>query len=249
MDRSPTVTAWAAALVIVAGTLSGCGSGGPETAFEPPRGAEPVALDPGDFTTEIDNPYWPMRPGTRWVYREPGENGRALRVEITVTDRTKLIDGVRARVVHDVVSDRGRPVEVTDDWYAQDRRGNIWYLGEATTEYERGRPATTAGSWQAGVGGAQAGIVVLARPNVGDEYRQEYLNGEAEDAARVLSLDERIRVPFGVFKGVLMTRDFTPLDPEVLEYKYYVKGVGPVLALDVPTGAREELIAFKRPPR
>ncbi|MGK2878137.1 MAG: hypothetical protein ACSLFF_06120 [Solirubrobacterales bacterium] len=228
--------------------LAACGdSGRTEESFSPPAGSDDITLDPADFTTEIDNPYWPMRPGSRWVYREPGENGRSLRVEITVTNNTKVVDGVEARVVHDVVSDErtNRPVEVTDDWYAQDRLGNVWYLGEDTQEYENGRPTTKKGSWQAGDNGAQAGVIVLAEPQVGDEYRQEYLAGEAEDAARVLSLDERIRVPLGAYENCLMTRDFTPIDREVLENKYYVKGVGPVLTIDVPTGDREELVGFE----
>lgn len=228
--------------------FAACGdSSGTQESFEPPVGSEDIALDPADFTTEIDNPYWPMTPGSRWVYREPGEKGRTLRVEITVTDKTKVVDGIEARVVHDVVSDEKskQPVEVTDDWYAQDKFGNVWYLGEATREYENGRPTTAKGSWEAGVDGAQAGVIVLADPRVGDAYRQEYLAGEAEDAARVLSLDERVRVPLDPYENTMMTRDFTPLDPEVLEYKYYAKGVGPVLTLDVPTGNREELVSFE----
>ncbi|MBI5310520.1 MAG: hypothetical protein HZB14_05780 [Actinobacteria bacterium] len=238
----------ALAVLLSLSGLAACGdSGNSEAAFTPPVGSEQVKLDPADFTTEIDNPYWPMRPGSRWVYREPGEKGRSLRVEITVTDKTKIVDGIEARVVHDVVSDERtkRPVEVTDDWYAQDKHGNVWYLGEATQEYENGKPTTTKGSWEAGVDGAQAGVIVLADPQAGDEYRQEYLAGQAEDAARVLSLDERIRVPLDAYENCLMTRDFTPLDPDVLENKYYAKGVGPVLTIDVPTGDREELVSFE----
>ena len=145
-----------------------------------PRGAEPVRLDPRDFSTRIDNPWWPMRPGTRWVYREEDAAGERQRILVTVTRRTRVVAGVRARVVRDVVTDaRGRLVEVTDDWYAQDRAGNVWYLGEATREYEAGRRASTAGSWEAGVGGAQAGVVMPARPRPGVEYRQEHLRGEA----------------------------------------------------------------------
>lgn len=238
----------ALATTLLAASLTACGdSSDGGDAFTPPVGSERVELDPADFTTEIDNPYWPMRPGTRWVYREPGEKGRALRVEVTVTDKTKVVDGIEARVIHDVVSDEKTklPLEITDDWYAQDKLGNIWYLGEATREYENGRPTTSKGSWEAGVDGAQAGVIVLADPRVGVEYRQEYLAGEAEDAGQVLSLGERVRVPLAAYKNTLVTRDFTSLDPEVLEYKYYAKGVGPVLTLDVPTGDREELVGFE----
>lgn len=239
-----------AAFAVVFSSLAfaACGdSGGTEESFKAPVGSDDIALDPADFRTEIDNPYWPMRPGSRWVYREPGEKGRSLRVEITVTEKTKVVDGIETRVVHDVVSDERtkRPVEVTDDWYAQDKFGNVWYLGEDTQEYENGKPTTKKGSWEAGENGAQAGVIVLSEPQVGDEYRQEYLAGEAEDAARVLSRDERVRVPLDAYENCLMTRDFTPLDPEVLEYKYYAEGVGPVLTIDVPTGDREELISFE----
>ena len=119
-----------------------------------PKGSERVTLDPADFTTRIDNRYWPMRPGSRWIYRETDSEGTKQRVVVTVTRRTKLIaNGVTARVVRDVVTEKGKPVEITDDWYAQDRKGNIWYLGEATTDYENGRPVSTEGSFEAGVDG------------------------------------------------------------------------------------------------
>ena len=213
-----------------------------------PQGSEPVRLNPADFTTRITNPYWPMRPGSRWVYRETDSEGTKQRVVVTVTNRTKLIaNGVTARVVHDVVTEKGQPVEVTDDWYAQDRAGNIWYLGEATTEYENGKPRTTAGSFEAGVDGAQAGVVLPARPRPGLRYRQEYYKGEAEDRARIVSLREKAEVPFGFFKRVLMTRDENPLSPKVLEFKFYARGIGPVLAVSVSGGSdHEELISFKK---
>src|SRR5918998_1022699 len=139
-------------------------AGGSASASPLPKGSEPVRLDPADFTTSIDNPYWPMAPGDRWVYRETDE-GTELRVEVTVTDETKSIaNGVEARVVHDVVTEDGQPIEVTDDWYAQDRAGNVWYLGEDTAEYEDGRVKTRAGSFEAGVRGAEAGVTTPAGP-------------------------------------------------------------------------------------
>jgi hypothetical protein len=213
-----------------------------------PRGSETVNLDPADFSTKIDNPYWPMKPGSRWVYRETDSEGARQRVVVTVTRRTKLIaNGITARVVRDVVTEDGRPVEVTDDWYAQDRSGNIWYLGEDTTEYENGQPVSKEGSFEAGVDGAQAGVIMPARPRVGMRYRQEYYKGHAEDRARIFSLRERAEVPFGFFRRTLMTRDVNPLEPRILEYKFYARGVGPVLAVSVSGGSdREELVRFRR---
>ncbi len=223
--------------------VTACG-GGSSNASSLPQGSEPVTLDPADFTTEIDNPYWPMAPGNRWVYTERDSKGTDQRVEVTVTDRTKMVMGIEARVVHDVVSQDGALVEDTFDWYAQDADGNIWYLGEETKEYENGKVKTTAGSWEAGVDGAEAGIAVPAQPTVGLTYRQEYYAGEAEDAASVLSLDEWVEVPAGSFENVLMTKDFTPLHPEILEHKFYAQGVGPVLVVGISGGSdREELIS------
>lgn len=227
---------------------SGCGSSAPTTmqggAATLPTGAETVTLDPADFTTVIDNPYWPMPPGRTWTFREIDGDGASQTVRVSVTDRTVTLMGIEARVVHDVVTRRGAFVEVTDDFYAQDRDGNIWYLGEDTEEYEDGRVVNTGGSWRAGVGGAQPGIAVPGSPSVGLAYRQEYLAGQAEDAARVLSVDERVEVPQGRYDRVLMTKDFTPLEPRVLEHKFYAVGVGPVLALQVSGGAgREELVS------
>jgi hypothetical protein len=210
--------------------------------------AAAAAPAPSDFTTKIDNSWWPMRPGARWIYRETDSEGARQRVVVTVTRRTKVIaNGVTARVVHDVVTEDGKPVEVTDDWYAQDRAGNIWYLGEDTTEYENGRPVSKEGSFEAGVDGARAGIIMPAHPRVGMRYRQEYYKGHAEDRARIMSLRERAEVPFGFFSRALMTRDENPLEPRILEYKFYARGVGPVLAVSVSGGSdREELVRFRR---
>ncbi len=211
-----------------------------------PQGDEPVDLDPADFVAEIDNPYWPMKPGDRWVYNETDEEGSELQVEVTVTNDRKDILGISAIVVHDIVTEDGEVVEDTFDWYAQDVQGNIWYLGEESTEFEDGVAVSTEGSWEAGVDGAQAGILVPANPEVGMTYRQEYYAGEAEDRGRILSLDEHIEVPYGTFDGCLQTEDTTPLDPEVLEHKYYCMGVGPVLAVDLASDVgREELVTFE----
>jgi hypothetical protein len=197
-----------------------------------------LAASPG-YSTHIDNPYWPMKPGTRWVYREG-----AQRVVVRVTHHTKLVAaGIRGRVVRDTVTEDGELVEDTFDWYAQDRKGNVWYLGERTTEYEDGKPVSTEGSFEDGVDGARRGIVMLAKPRIGREYAQERAPGVAEDRARVLSRDEQVEVPAGHFRRVLMTRDWNPLEPKVNEYKFYAKGVGVVLALTVSGGGdREELL-------
>ena len=220
----------AAAVAAVALVAAGCGAESRERS--------------ATFTTEIDNPYLPMVPGTRRVFRETDGDGAAQKVVVTVTSRTKRVaSGVVARVVRDTVTERGQVVEDTFDWYAQDDRGNVWYVGEDTTEYEDGRPVTKEGSWEAGVDGAKAGIVMPARPRVGMQYRQEHYAGHAEDMARVLSLDEQAEVPAGHFTGVLLTREWNPIEPEVLEYKLYAKGIGPVLAVSVSGGSdREELL-------
>jgi hypothetical protein len=204
-------------------------------------------LDPADFTTEIDNPWWPMTPGSRWVYRETDTEGANQRVVVTVTDRTKTIaNGVEARVVHDVVTEDGEFVEVTDDWYAQDGDGNIWYLGEDTTEYENGKPVSQAGSFEAGVDGAEAGIIMPAQPEPGMTYRQEYYKGEAEDMGAIVSLEQQAEVPAGHYQPTLMTNDTNPLEPKVNEFKFFARGVGPVLAVSVSGGSdREELLSYR----
>jgi hypothetical protein len=242
------------AVAVVALGMAGCGEdegNGTETgarADRLPQGSEPVELDPADFTTKIDNPYWPMKVGSRWVYRETDPEGGRQDVEVTVTPRTKKIaNGVEARVVHDVVTENGKRVEVTDDWYAQDRAGNVWYLGEATKEYENGKPTTTAGSFEAGVDGAQPGIIMPAQPERGLRYRQEYYRGQAEDVGEIVSLDEQAEVPAGRYTGTLMTKDINPLEPKVNEFKFYARGVGPVLTVGVSGGSKfEELVRFER---
>ena len=235
-SRLPIAVATAA---LGAAVAAGTAQGGVESSAQ---------LDPADFTTRIDNPYWPMRPGSRWVYRETDPDGTRQRVVVTVTRRTKRIaNGVEARVVHDVVREEGKLVEKTDDWYAQDKKGNIWYLGEATTEYENGKPVSTEGSFEAGVDGAQAGIIMPAKPRRGMKYRQEFYARHAEDKGEIVSLREQAEVPFGHFRNVLMTKDTNPLEPKILEFKFYARGVGPVLAVSVSGGAdREELIRYKR---
>jgi hypothetical protein len=239
-------------LVALSALALGCGGGGDggegAVGATLPQGAESVDLDPADFTVEIDNPRWPMAPGNRWTYREEDGKGGVQRVVVTVTGRTKRVaNGVEARVVRDVVSEGGAPVEVTDDWYAQDADGNLWYMGERTAEYENGEVVSRAGSWEAGVDGAEPGVIMPAEPRPGLAYRQEYYAGEAEDRAKVLSVDEQAEVPYGHFTEVVMTKDLARLEPRVVEYKFYARGIGPVLALDASGGSgREELLSFAR---
>ena len=194
------------------------------------------------FSPNITNPYWPMKPGTRWVYQEGTK-----RTVVTVLRPTETILGAKTRAVRDTVSEHGKVIEDTYDWYAQDREGNVWYMGEATKEYS-GRGVSTEGSWRAGVGGAKPGIIVPAHPKIGASYRQEYLRGHAEDTARNLSIDEQVSVPAGHYERVFMTRETTRLEPRTLEYKFYARGVGPVLATSVsPTLDFEKLVKFTRP--
>ena len=238
------------ALLAIAIGLTACGgddegngsSGGGSSL---PTGSEPAKLDPAEFTTEITNPYWPMAVGSKWVYREVDPEGD-LRVEVTVTDRTKKIaNGVEARVVHDEVSRGGEPVEITDDWYAQDADGTIWYLGEDTAEYENGKVVSREGSFEAGVDGAEAGVIMPGDPQPGMEYRQEYLEGEAEDFASVLGFALQVEVPAGRYDNVLQTQDVNPLgDPQQVENKFFAKGVGPLLTLDLTGSGREELVSY-----
>jgi hypothetical protein len=221
---------------------SGTGSG---ITQDLPQRSEPVNLDPKDFTTRIDNPYWPMDPGTRWTYRETDQEGAQLKVVVTVSDQTKKIaNGITARVVRDTVTRDGELIEDTLDWYAQDSEGNIWYLGENTAEFHNGKLITKAGSFEAGVDGAQPGIVMPADPQDGMQYRQEYYRGEAEDNGEILSTNEKVRSPFGQFDNALLTKDTITIEPNVLQYKLYAKGIGPVVALGVSGGpaSREDLI-------
>jgi hypothetical protein len=237
--------------VALAGIASGQGVSALDTAScVLPRGSEKVNLDPATFTTRIDNPWWPIRPGSRWVYRETDPEGTRQRVVVTVSRQTKRIaNGVTARVVRDVVTEDGEPVEVTEDWYAQDACGNLWYLGEDTREYENGKISSREGSWEAGVDGAQPGVIMPAKPRPSMRYRQEHYAGHAEDRASILSRAEQVEVPYGFFgKGrVVMTRDVNPLEPKVLEYKFYARGIGPVLAVSVSGGSdREDLVRYTR---
>ena len=252
MRKSVTALArGAAALALVAGlvAMSACGS-------EPPKGgaggdagtsekeAPPYApevaeenaanyapqIDPSNFVDKIDNRYMMLTPGKTFIHEGKSADGPE-RVETYVSYKTREVLGVKCTVVRDKAFLNGKLSEDTFDWYVQDKEGNVWYFGEDTKEYENGKVVSTKGSWEAGVDGAKPGIVMEANPRVGDSYRQEYYEGEAEDMAEVLSLDasglnDAVSVPYGSFGDVLMTKEWNPLEPAVLEYKYYAPGTG-----------------------
>lgn len=245
-----------AGLGCVLALASACSSGAGHAGMKPkppdwlPQGSQLVTLNPADFSTTIDNPYWPMKPGTQRKYRELDGDGSIVTVTVTVTSETKLIaNGIRARVVRDTVRRDDEIIEDTLDWYAQDTAGSIWYLGEDTAEFENGKITSTEGSFEAGVDGALPGIAMPAEPKVGQAYRQEYYKGEAEDNGEVLSISEMVDVKHGHFDRVVLTKDTITIDPEVLEYKFYAPGFGPVLTLDISGGVgREELVSVSQVP-
>ncbi|MGB5755310.1 MAG: hypothetical protein WBM50_00215 [Acidimicrobiales bacterium] len=260
MNRSIQLVAVVAVIAVAGLAFVGCGgddandaatqpdatSGSESEVFDLPRGDDPIELDPARFTVEIDNPYWPMEPGSQWTYREIDEEGSELDVIVTVTTATKdIANGVTARVVRDSVTEDGVLIEDTFDWYAQDADGTIWYLGEDTAEFEGGEIVSTAGSFEAGVDGALAGIIMPANPVDGMRYRQEYYEGEAEDNGEILSIEEQVDVPAGHYDEVILVKDTITIEPDVLEYKLYARDIGPVLVFGVSGGGgREELVAF-----
>ena len=207
----------------------------------------PSTLSPSDFVSQVDNPFFPLQPGS--VYHYKGFEGHTRTVDVVrVTHRTKRILGVEATVVHDVVSKNGRPEEKTNDFYAQDRHRNVWYFGEATRTLDRhGHTLSTEGSFQAGVHGARPGVLIPGHPKVGQTARQELLRGHAEDQFKVLDLNADVSVPFVSSHHALRTNETTPLEPNVVDNKYYVRGIGSVHEVTVkgPT-ERLKLVSFKK---
>jgi hypothetical protein len=252
MIRKVTVILCLFGVVAIACTSAPAPRATPRATPQPPTvgsgdGSE-VSVDPADFVSVIDNPYLPFAPGTKFVYQGV-KDGERLKDEVTVTDRTKVIMGVRCVVVEDIASEGGKPVEQTEDWYAQDADGNVWYFGEDTKELdEQGKVVSTEGSWQAGVRGAQPGIVMPAHPEVTDSFRQEFLRGQAEDMFWIVSLTERAAVPYGSFGNAMLAFEWTPLEPNVIDRKYYVPGIGVVLEASA-AGPREQiqLISVTKP--
>ena len=218
--------------------LAACGGGGEDAGKTPTASPYAPTIDAARFTDRVTNRYFPLTPGTTYVY-EGTKDGAPQRNEVTITHDTKTILGVRCLVVHDVVMEEGNLVEETFDWYAQDSAGNVWYFGEDSKEYEAGKVTSTQGSWEAGVDGAQPGIVMEASPKVGDTYRQEYYAGEAEDMAKVLNVNESKTVSAGSYQEVVVTEDFTALEPDTVEHKYFAPGVGFVAGSMVKGGSEE----------
>jgi len=187
---------------------------------------------------KIDNKYFPLKTGTIMIYNGTDEDGKSTSDIFTVTNDTKEIQGITTRVVNDSAFVEGDLVEPTADWYAQDDSGNVWYMGEFTTDLTN-KKNPHEGSWEAGVKGARAGIIMLAEPKVGDTYEQEFAKGEAEDKGTVLSLNENVSVPYGTFSNVLKTKDFSKLEPDIVENKYYAQNLGEIKELIVKGGSEE----------
>jgi hypothetical protein len=249
LRRSIGVLGTAAVLIA---TSAGCGDDSPAQPSGAPTSAGPSPttavidpgdggnynpeIDPADFVTAIDNPYMPLRPGSRWHY-EGTSDGAQQTTDIVVTRKRNLVMGVSTIVVRDTVREEGSVIEDTYDWFAQDTTGNVWYFGEAVKDYENGKVVSTAGSWEAGVDGALPGIVMPAEPRVGDAYRQEYYAGEAEDMMKIVAVDGTARVPAGAYDGdVVVTHDWNPLEPDVIEEKSYARGVGRVVEKKIAGG-------------
>jgi hypothetical protein len=195
----------------------------------------------------IDNPFLPFIPGTTWTYEGETDEGTET-IVVEATAETRVILGVTCTVVRDRVYLEGELIEDTQDWFAQDAHGNVWYFGELSYELEGGEIVSIEGSWEAGVDGARPGIVMPATPEVGQVYRQEFLLAEAEDMGEILGLNASVTVPYGPFSGCRQTRDFSPLSPGSLEHKFYAAGVGLVLEQHPRSGSRVELISLTHTP-
>jgi hypothetical protein len=242
------------AQVVALALLQGCDAATP-TGAAPPAAAFPRRVEapplpaPSEFVSVIDNPFWTLTPGTTFLYRGETDEGVETNT-VEVTHDTKTILGIAATVVHDRVYLDGVLIEDTFDWYAQDVLGNVWYLGEDTCEIEDGECVSTEGSWEAGVDGAEPGIIMWADPaaHKGKAYQQELFEGEAEDLAKVLRLNAKVEVPYGSFSGCLETMEWSPLEPGVREHKFYCAGIGLLLEVQPKGGrVRVELVSISRP--
>jgi hypothetical protein len=206
-----------------------------------------AASKPAGFSARVDNPWYPLKPGSTYISQRV-KDGEPSREVMTVKRRTKMVDGAACVVVQDLLYLRGRLEERTFDWYSQDAKGNVWYFGEKTAELDKnGKVTSTAGSWKAGVGGARAGIFMFAHPRPGRWARQEYYKGQAEDHFKVLSMRVSVTVPYISSTRAMLTKEWTPLEPGVIDHKYYVRGIGTVLEQTAKGPLeRNELVSFRR---
>ena len=232
----------AVALCFLSAALVGCsadsGTGG--TTDSRPSSSAGTGIDPSDFVLPVDNPYFPLEPGTTYRFEGIKEGRRAVDVFYVSSD-TRTILGVANTVVVDKLYVDGRLEEIAHDWYTQDRQGNVWYFGETIKEFDRqGNQIPAKGAWQAGVDGARPGIVMPAQPKVGDVFRPEYYQGTAEDRYRVLDLSAEVTVSYGSFSHVLVMSEQTRLEPGVLGLKFHALGIGQIKE-SVPEGPHETL--------
>jgi len=225
-------------------TAAGAAAGG-TTATGRHAGGTPPLPPTSSFSARVDNQWYPLEPGTRYVYTGV-KDGKPSRDVLTVTHQTKTIDGVPCVVVHDRLYLRGRLGEQTTDWYSQDSNRNVWYFGEETAELDaRGHVTSTAGTWTAGVNGAQPGIYMPASPRVGQAGRQEFYKGQAEDHFKVIGRFDTATAPH--VANALLTQEWTPLEPGVLDHKLYVRGIGTVLEQTEKGGnERNELVSVTK---
>jgi hypothetical protein len=210
-----------------------------------PCSDEKVKLDPADFTTKVDNPYFPLAKGTRWSYRGADKEGTKSTGAVTATGQTKRIAGITASALVDRNTEDGKLAEEATEWYAQDKDGNVWYLGEDVKEYEN-RKVTARDSSLVGNSPLQAGVTMLGKPIPGSCHRLSYEKGESEDRLAVLSTRDRVSVPAGRYTKVVKLKQTTPLEPDAIEHRYYARGVGLVLVRAVSgEGERVELVRFR----
>jgi hypothetical protein len=205
-----------------------------------------VNITAADFVEVVNNPYFPLIPGTTWVYEARLEDGSTERIELEILSETRKVNGVAATILHDSVYIDGELAEETFDWYAQDTDGNVWYLGEDVDNYENGVLIDHAGAWEWGVDGALPGVIMWADPviHLDEAYYQEYYAGEAEDMGQVLSVDESVTVPVGSFENVVQTFDFSSLDPDIQAHKFYAPGIGTVKEVELLTGEEVVLVEY-----
>ncbi len=205
------------------------------------QGAYDPGIVAGDFSTTIDNAFNPLVPGRTLVYEQHGANG-VEHDEVTTLAETIDVDGVQCRKVHDVVTLDGVLEEDALDLFAQQSNGDVWYFAEVSQSFADGLLDNIDGSWRTGKDGAKPGIIMLSNPQLGDVYRQEFLIGEAEDIAKIVATDETVTVPAGTFQHCLKTREWSPIEPDQIEFKYYAAGIGVVLEVTADTGERLELV-------